>query len=119
MVAKYLYDAWGNCTISSESTNTAVAAAVGAGIGMAVSYSATGTLTASFTDIRFDFALKAAKMAITGSWQNLQHTIILARKLDSASMWKVLQIPTRCCPGNMDTRITNCNQNTGVKCLNL
>ena len=27
MVAKYLYDAWGNCTISSESTNTAVAAA--------------------------------------------------------------------------------------------
>ena len=27
MVAKYLYDAWGNCTISGESTNTAVAAA--------------------------------------------------------------------------------------------
>lgn len=25
MVAKYLYDAWGNCTISSETTNTAVA----------------------------------------------------------------------------------------------
>ena len=27
MVAKYLYDAWGNCTISGETTNTAVAAA--------------------------------------------------------------------------------------------
>ena len=27
MVAKYLYDAWGNCTISGESTNTGVAAA--------------------------------------------------------------------------------------------
>ena len=27
LVAKYLYDAWGNCTISGESTNTAVAAA--------------------------------------------------------------------------------------------
>ena len=25
MVAKYIYDAWGNCTISSETTNTAVA----------------------------------------------------------------------------------------------
>ena len=36
-------------------------AAIGAGIGMAVSYSATGTLTASFTDIRFGFALKAAQ----------------------------------------------------------
>ena len=42
-------------------TGAAVGAAVGAGIGMAVSYSATGTLTASFTDIRFDFALKAAQ----------------------------------------------------------
>ena len=36
-------------------------AAIGAGIGMAISYSATGTLTASFTDIRFGFALKAAQ----------------------------------------------------------
>ena len=25
MVAKYPYDAWGNCTISGETTNTAVA----------------------------------------------------------------------------------------------
>jgi hypothetical protein len=36
-------------------------AAIGAGIGMAVSYSATGTLAASYTDIRFGFALKAAQ----------------------------------------------------------
>lgn len=36
-------------------------AAVGAGIGMAISYSATGTLTASFTDIRFGYALRAAQ----------------------------------------------------------
>ncbi len=36
-------------------------AAIGAGIGMAISYSATGTLTASFTDIKFGFALKAAQ----------------------------------------------------------
>jgi len=36
-------------------------AAIGASIGMAVSYSATGTITASFTDIRFGFALKAAQ----------------------------------------------------------
>ncbi len=36
-------------------------AAIGAGIGMAISYSATGTLTASFTDIRFGYALKAAQ----------------------------------------------------------
>ncbi|MBR2971224.1 MAG: RHS repeat-associated core domain-containing protein [Clostridia bacterium] len=38
-----------------------IGAIVGAGIGMAISYSATGTLTASFTDIRFGYALKAAQ----------------------------------------------------------
>ena len=38
-----------------------IGAIVSAGIGMAISYSATGTLTASFTDIRFGYALKAAQ----------------------------------------------------------
>jgi len=38
-----------------------IGAIVSAGIGMAISYSATGTLTASFTDIRFGYALKVAR----------------------------------------------------------
>ena len=36
-------------------------ALIGAGIGMAVSYAATGTITASFADIKFGFALQAAQ----------------------------------------------------------
>jgi len=47
---------------------TLIGAAVGAGVGMAISYAGTGTLTASFTDIKFGFALKAAQ---NGNYQKL------------------------------------------------
>ncbi len=72
-------------------------AAVGAGIGMAVSYSATGTLSASFTDIRFGFALKAAqngnygKLAKFATHNNSGNKVGLGKYIEgSANSYEVL-----------------------------
>jgi filamentous hemagglutinin len=67
-----------------------VGAAVGVGIGMAISYSATGTLTASFSDIRFGFALKAAqngnygKLAKFGTHNNSSTKVGLGKYIDGS-----------------------------------
>ena len=65
-------------------------AVIGAGIGAAVSYSATGTLSASFTDIRFGYALKAAqngnynKLAKFGTHNNRSKKVGLGKYIDGS-----------------------------------
>jgi RHS repeat-associated protein len=72
-------------------------ALIGAGIGMAISYSATGTLTASFTDIRFGYALKAAqngnynKLAKFGTHNNRSKQVGLGKYIEgSPNSYEVL-----------------------------
>ena len=72
-------------------------AVIGAGIGMAISYSATGTFTASFTDIRFGYALKAAqkgnynKLAKFGTHNNRSKQVGLGKYIEgSPNSYEVL-----------------------------
>ena len=72
-------------------------ALIGAGIGMAISYSATGTLTASFTDIRFGYALKAAqngdysKLAKFATHNNYSNKVGLGKYIEgSPNSYEVL-----------------------------
>ena len=72
-------------------------ALIGAGIGMAISYSATGTLTASFTDIRFAYALKAAqngdysKLAKFATHNNYSNKVGLGKYIEgSPNSYEVL-----------------------------